>query len=121
MHAELEVFLDFIPLKQRSPFHPFTGMVLNINCCTTVHRDPQDRKICVVVPFGNWTGGELVLHDLGLVLELSQGDIVAFRSDRVTHYNLHHVGQRGSFVIHSDKHIGKWPFVKEAYKDLVVE
>ncbi|KLO18442.1 hypothetical protein SCHPADRAFT_886155 [Schizopora paradoxa] len=108
-YIEQETLTNDLALNQTSPFHPFTGVVLNINCCSFVHRDFMDHRICIVVPFGNWDGGELVFEELGLVFELSQGDVILFRSEMLTHYNLEYNGTRGSLVVHSDSHLKKWP------------
>lgn len=94
-------------------------MVLNINCSTNIHRDPKDQTLCIVVPFGDFVGGELVLEELGLVLQLTHGDIIAFLSGHVSHFNLHFEGQRGSFVLHSDSHLANWDKTKLTFKELV--
>lgn len=64
--------------------------------------------MCAVVPFGDFEGGELVFYELGLVLQLTSGDVVTFRSERLTHFNLHYVGVRGSIVFHSDGDLKRW-------------
>ncbi len=60
-------------------------------------------------------GENLFFHELGLVLQLKQGDVIAFRSDILTHYNLHYSGKRGSLVVHSDKHLDKWKKAKKGF------
>jgi len=76
--------------------------------CTEAHVDANDDTICVVIPFGAYKGGELVLHEAGLVLELQEGDILIFPSYLITHFNLHFTGVRGSVVMHSDKEVKSW-------------
>jgi len=47
--------------------------------------------VCGIYVLGDfdWTaGGHLVLHDLGLFLELAPGDLAFFPSASITHYNL---------------------------------
>jgi hypothetical protein len=68
----------------------------------------MDKRICVVMPFGDWEGGELCLYELGLVIKLKPGDIVIFPSCDITHFNLHFTGLRGSLVLHSDKQGDSW-------------
>lgn len=70
--------------------------------------DSNDDRICVVIPFGAFRGGELVLHEMGLVIELQEGDIIIFPSSKLTHFNLHFTGVRGSVVMHSDKEVKSW-------------
>ncbi|KLO11765.1 hypothetical protein SCHPADRAFT_941756 [Schizopora paradoxa] len=119
VHEELESIIEVLPLNGSSPFHPFSGVVLNINCATNIHRDPKDQTLCMVIPFGNFAGGELVLEELGLVLQLAHGDVVAFLSGKISHFNLHFHGQRGSLVLHSDSHLTHWNKTKQAFTDIV--
>lgn len=96
------------PYHQTSPAHPFTGFVLNLNVRTQCHRDLHDHVLCVVLVFGQYSGGELVLYEPGLVLDLKNGDFVVFASDKITHFNLDFEGVRGSLVMHTDKALAKW-------------
>jgi hypothetical protein len=75
---------------------------------TEGHIDTKDDGLCVVVPFGNWEGGELCLYQPGIVLELNPGDMVAFPSDRIAHFNLEMSGLRGSLVMATDRDIRAW-------------
>jgi hypothetical protein len=104
MYSHIEMNVEYLPGKTFSPFHPFTGFVINFNVMTTAHRDGMDSAGCVVMVIGSedLVGGELVLFEPGIVLELRNGDIVAFQSKKITHFNLHYVGKRASFVLHSD-------------------
>ena len=102
------VFCEILPLNQMPATYPFPGFVLNIQVCTEAHVDANDDTICVVIPFGPYEGGELVLYEAGLVLEIQEGDILIFPSYRLTHFNLHFTGVRGSVVMHSDKAVTTW-------------
>lgn len=81
---------------------------MNFNVSTRAHRDPMDREICTVLVLSECEGGELVLYEYGLVLELRSGDLVCFPSMKVTHFNLDYKGKRASFVFHSDKDYKRW-------------
>lgn len=76
--------------------------------------------LCVVVPFGTWTGGELCLYEAGLVFELKAGDILVFPSSELTHFNLHFLGERGSLVLHSDKEGKRWVEDCNGWQDHIV-
>ena len=104
----LRVFCEILPFNQMPATYPFPGFVLNIQVCTEAHVDANDDTICVVIPFGPYEGGELVLYEAGLVLEIQEGDILIFPSYRLTHFNLHFTGVRGSVVMHSDKVVTTW-------------
>ena len=83
-----------IPLNPDLVCYPFTGMVFNLSVSTSAHRDVMDYSACAVLALGDWEGGHLCLHELGLALDLQCGDLVIFRSDALTHFNLPHIGSR---------------------------
>jgi len=63
--------------------------VFNLNAVTKGHWDSGDLDFCLVLPIGKFQGGQLVLKELGLVVELWQGDFIMFQSAKVTHFNTH--------------------------------
>lgn len=85
--------------------YPFAGYVLNINCCTFAHRDAKDLEFCCIIPIGDYAKGELVLDELGLVLNIKPGNTVIFNSSKITHFNLDFEGKRISFVLTTDAYI----------------
>jgi hypothetical protein len=62
----------------------------------------------VVIPFGEWTGGELGFVEPGLLFRLRAWDAIIFASCDITHFNLDFQGVRCSLVLHSDKHGDRW-------------
>ncbi|KAK0454505.1 hypothetical protein EV421DRAFT_1896424 [Armillaria borealis] len=108
IYKELTVFMDHLPLNERSAAYLFSGFVINVRVATNGHRDSFDKIICVVVPFGEWEGGELCLYEAGHVLQLKPWDVVIFPSGRITHFNLHFTGLQGSLVLHSDNRGDSW-------------
>lgn len=64
--------------------------------------------MCTVLVIGNHKGGELVLHEPGLVIEAKEGYLIIFPSGRISHFNLHYKGLRGSMVLHTDKALEAW-------------
>ncbi|TFK73882.1 hypothetical protein BDN72DRAFT_760990, partial [Pluteus cervinus] len=99
----LQEYLYHLPLFMETPCYPFMGCVVNFCVSTSAHTDPCDKLICVVVPFGDFQGGEICLYEPGLVFSLQPGEILMFPSYKITHFNLHFKGTRGSFVFSSDK------------------
>ena len=114
--ADLECVVECLPLGQYNACHPFSGYVINIKACTKPHLDGMDCGVCAVIPFGIWTGGHLCFPELGLALELKSGDIVLFRSNKLTHFNLDFEGKRGSIVLHSDRELLRWAEDRCGYK-----
>jgi uncharacterized protein YfaT (DUF1175 family) len=83
-------------------------MVLNVCACTKAHRDKGDKNWCTTFTLGDCKGGQLVLHELGLVFEAEPGDMIVFQSATQTHFNLHMKGIRASLVLHSDRMGDMW-------------
>jgi hypothetical protein len=108
LYDELSMYCKILPLNAHSPSFPFSGVVINFCVSTSAHRDQSDQRICLVIPFGEWEGGEICLHELGLVIKLHPGDILVFPSCEITHFNLHFTGKRGSLVLHSDRQGARW-------------
>ena len=97
-----------MPTGQHSPQHPFTGLVVNINAYTCGHRDPKDLILCILIPIGDFVGGEICLHEPGLVFPLQNGDFFAFSSPNITHFNLPYTGCRASLILESDVEGVNW-------------
>lgn len=110
-------FIDNLPGNAQSTVFPFASLVININICTKAHRDKKDQTICLVVPIGEFEGGDLVLYEQGLVLDLRSGDIAVFCSAETTHFNLQYTGQRASFVLQTDSEFDKWLVQRNGWRD----
>jgi hypothetical protein len=107
-HAQISVYAERLPLNERSVAHPFGGFVINVRVSTKGHRDGGDKLFCVVIPFGDWKGGELVTFEPGCVFRLRPWDAIIFSSCKITHFNLVFEGVRLSLVLHSDKYGDHW-------------
>jgi hypothetical protein len=116
-YIELEMVAQALPSGEMLPCHPFTGFVVNLNVKSQAHRDKGDLKICVVVVLGDHQGGELVLVEPGLVLEVQSGDIVIFPSGDITHFNLDFKGVRASIVLNTDKALESYQKDMRGWKD----
>ena len=101
-----------------SPAFPFGGFVVNLNVCTRIHRDTEDQKYCAVLVISDGCeGGDLCFLELGLRVSLKHGDMILFRSDILSHFNLHYIGKRGSIVLHTDKAGMEWVADRNGWKD----
>ncbi|KAJ7757360.1 hypothetical protein DFH07DRAFT_742135 [Mycena maculata] len=106
--AELSIYVEHLPLDASSPCYPFGGFILNISACTWAHRDGGDKRLCLVVPFGTFTGGQLCRYETGFSFDLKLGDVLVFPSCDLTHFNMHFKGCRGTLVLHSDRQGDSW-------------
>ncbi|KAH9910184.1 uncharacterized protein B0H18DRAFT_1130546 [Fomitopsis serialis] len=70
VYRHLEATASILPNHQQSLVNPFVGLVINVNVATYAHRDSKDDTVCVVLAVGNFEGGELCLHEAGLVIPL---------------------------------------------------
>ncbi|KAF8218030.1 hypothetical protein K438DRAFT_2006955 [Mycena galopus ATCC 62051] len=68
-YDELSIFVEHLPLDASSPCYPF-----------------GDKKLCLVVPFGNFTRGELCLYETGFCFDLKLGDVLVFPSGQEGHW-----------------------------------
>ena len=75
---------------------------------TRVHRDRNDKDVCLIIVVSQCISEALILSELGLVLYLDNGDGVLFQSSRITHCNTHFQGLRASFVFHTDRALDAW-------------
>ncbi|KAJ7691440.1 hypothetical protein B0H17DRAFT_935070, partial [Mycena rosella] len=55
-YDELSIYVEALLLDAASPCYPFGGFVINISACTWAHRDKGDKHLCLVFPFGSFTG-----------------------------------------------------------------
>ena len=73
-----------------------------------VHRDMKDYGLSCVVPFGDYDGGDLVLVQLGVKVELRPGDVFFFRSSIVAHQVEEVIGVRGALTLFTHANTFAW-------------
>jgi len=116
-YVSLEATARILPGNHQSPVLPFLSLVFNVNVITKGHRDGKDKDFCLVLPIGDFVGGELVAMETGLVVEILQGDFMVFPSAFVTHFNLHYQGRRASMVLHTDKAMDDWAIGRNGWEE----
>ena len=118
--AETKIFAQFadvLPADGDSPVYPFGGFVLNFNVATKIHRDPKDKGFCVILVISEECGGgELCLEELGIKCNLRNGDVIIFRSHKISHFNMHFEGERASIVLHTDGDGDSWVKFRNHWK-----
>jgi hypothetical protein len=101
--------VELLPLYEETTTRCCTGFALNVGVRTEAHRDDGDyRKFCIVVAFGNSQGGDICFAELGLRIKLRPGDVVAFMSGELTHFNLPFEGRRVSMVGYTESSFKPW-------------
>lgn len=106
--SSLREWIEVLPNNASSPARPWSGVVVNANIATRAHRDKGDKRFCMVLVISDCQRGDLVLHELGLVIACRNGDASIFRSVGLTHYNLDFDGKRASLVFHNDRAGDRW-------------
>jgi hypothetical protein len=79
---------------------------------TLPHRDVKGFKkgMSCVCPFGIFTGGGLVLWELGVIVELKRGDLFYFMDHLINHSNEKVYGKRNSVVCFTEDK--SWSYVQ---------
>jgi hypothetical protein len=109
--------VEILPLGYTPPGIIFTGFVVNVGVATDAHIDADiPFGVCVLIVFGNFEGGSLCLYEAGLVFDLKPGSILIFPSARLTHFNLHFSGKRGSAVLHVDREQIYWKIDRNGWR-----
>jgi hypothetical protein len=101
--AVMEGYLQHSQFLERPPFWPWNCRAENVGVSTDAHRDnDRENTPCALWISGAFSGGGLILQELGIVVNASAGWGVIFFSAEVVHANEDFNGHRGSTVCHSD-------------------
>jgi hypothetical protein len=119
-YEEIKAFVDVLPLNHYPKTYPFASFVLNVQGSAVAHKDAGDKIWCVTIPFGQFSGGSLVLHEPGIVIERGIGDVMIFPSSNLTHFNLDFKGVRGSMILFSDRHGDDWVRFRNGWNEHLV-
>ena len=117
-YKKLTGYANCLPGDEFLAGYPYGGIVLNLNIATKIHRDPEDLDLCLIIVISECTGGDLVMFEPGLVLGQRNGDMIAFPSGDISHFNMDFFGFRSSLVFHSDAASESWTGPQE---DLIPE
>ena len=120
-HNKLAEYVSEVPHKGESPFFPFAACASNCNADVLPHRDIKDgHQTCTTASFGDFTGGELVLYELRLIIKTRPLELIQFPSALINHFTLDYEGRRGSFVFHSDRELIRWYIERNGWENMVM-
>jgi hypothetical protein len=89
-------WVDILSCNEFSLVFPFGGVAVNMNVATRAYHDYKDLGICFILQISDCEGGKLCLMEPGLMIELRNGDGIAFPSNRsptsilTSRVNVHH-------------------------------
>ncbi len=92
-------------------FQAWCGVALNEGMMGEggmVHKDAKDFGMNCAVPWGNFTGGDVVLLELKMKVEVKAGDAFFFRGDCLAHKREAVQGVRGLADIFTHKNVVSW-------------
>ena len=96
-------FKNILNLHLPYSFAIWTCVAINYLLRAEVHKDSYDSKngICVIIPIGNFKGGNLILNEYNCSIEIKRKSIFMLNSQYVMHENEPFVGNRSSIVLFS--------------------
>jgi hypothetical protein len=99
-------FLEALSPHQHWSFAGFSVCTVNFNYgALKPHTDDKNHHdaYCVVIPLGQYTGGELCFSfaERDVVIPLQQGDAVIMQGANLKHYVKDYTGNRYSLVLHT--------------------
>jgi hypothetical protein len=99
-HTDDEIYNDYCSVQAERYFGEAYLMAVLNRGGSGPHYDKMDEHegLCCVVPYGNYTGGDLVFPELKLRFVVRPGDIIYFRSRELLHENFAVKGHRRSIV-----------------------
>lgn len=74
---------------------------LNITSTTHVHKDSKDFKWCLLIPIGNFSGGNMLFPYMGISLACTPCDLLLMDSQHLFHVPGPYIETRASFVLTS--------------------
>ncbi len=96
------LYQQHIP-EQYKVFKCWPSAFLNISDTRgmTGHFDTNDHNdgCCIIIPFGNFSGGDFFFRDLGLLVQAQPRSIIIFKSAQIFHGHNSFQGMRGTIVL----------------------
>ena len=102
--------LDYIPFQTQREGQIFCMTALLANLLTVEHKDASDWKFgfAALIPFGDFTGGDLVVRELGLQIQVGSGSVQFIRGCELRHSITKWNGTRFVTVNVTHESVRKW-------------
>ncbi|KAL1858752.1 hypothetical protein Daus18300_009886 [Diaporthe australafricana] len=102
--------LDIVPFQTRRSGEPFLMRALLVNLMTYEHKDTGDwyHGYACLLPVGEYSGGDLVLRELGLQIEAPPGCMQMFRGRELRHSITKWTGRRFVCVNVTHEAVRRW-------------
>lgn len=102
--------LEHVQFQTRRSGEPFVMRALLVNLMTYEHRDEGDwhKGYAFLVPVGDYSGGDLVLRELGLQIEAPPGCLQMFRGRELRHSITKWTGRRFVCVNVTHEAVRRW-------------
>lgn len=99
-----------VPFQTRRSGEPFVMRALLVNLMTYEHQDTGDwhHGYAFLLPVGDFTGGDLVLRELGLQIEAPAGCLQMFRGRELKHSITKWAGRRFVCVNVTHESVRRW-------------
>ena len=103
---------SYLPADMQPLCGIFPGLAINQGMTgdSGIHQDWGDyyRGFNCVVPWGDFTGGGLVLYQAGIVYELKPGDVLYFYGNILAHNVINIEGERNVLDLFCDRELLSW-------------
>lgn len=101
---------EYVHFQTRRSGEPFVMRALLVNLMTYEHRDPGDwhHGYAFLLPVGDYSGGDLVLRELGLQIEAPPGCFQMFRGRELRHSITKWTGRRFVCVNVTHEAVRRW-------------
>lgn len=98
-YERIEIFKELKKIaKKLPPDFPFTSIQVNQNYQTAPHKDKGNKNDSIIVGFGDYTGGDLVIEETPVDIK---NTLVAFNGNLLVHSTKPWEGNRYSLVFHT--------------------
>ena len=93
-----DIYEEIVRIGKEICSFDFKTIQLNKNCCCPPHKDKANQSRSILVSFGSYSGGELVIEG---VVHNAYHNAIEFDGVNNLHWNLEHTGTKYSLIYFS--------------------